>query len=80
MLAEQLANAIAAQGMLWQTSPAVTEIELVMVDWLHQSLGLPQDLTGTIYDSATTATLSAILTMREQALNWAGLTKGLQGQ
>jgi aromatic-L-amino-acid decarboxylase len=80
MLAEQLANAIAAQGMLWQTSPAVTEIEQVMVDWLRQSLGLPQDFTGTIHDSATTATLSAILTMREQALNWVGLTKGLQGQ
>ncbi len=80
MLAEQLANAIAAQGMLWQTSPAVTEIEQVMVDWLRQSLGLPQDFTGTIHDSATTATLSAILTMREQALAWAGLTQGLHGQ
>ena len=80
MLAEQLANAIAAQGMLWQTSPAVTEIEQVMVDWLRQSLGLPDGFTGTIHDSATTATLSAILTMREQALEWAGLTKGLQGQ
>jgi len=80
MLAEQLANAIAAQGMLWQTSPAVTEIEQVMVDWLRQSLGLPDGFTGTIHDSATTATLSAILTMREQALNWAGLTQGLQGQ
>ena len=80
MLAEQLANAIAAQGMLWQTSPAVTEIEQVMVDWLRQSLGLPAEFTGTIHDSATTATLSAILTMREQALDWAGLAKGLQGQ
>ena len=80
MLAEQLANAIAAQGMLWQTSPAVTEIEQVMVDWLRQSLGLPDEFTGTIHDSATTATLSAILTMREQALAWAGLTQGLQGQ
>ena len=80
MLAEQLANAIAAQGMLWQTSPAVTEIEQVMVDWLRQSLGLPQAFTGTIHDSATTATLSAILTMREQALNWAGLSQGLQGK
>ncbi len=80
MLAEQLANAIAAQGMLWQTSPAVTEIEQVMVDWLRQSLGLPEGFTGTIHDSATTATLSAILTMREQALEWAGLTQGQHGQ
>ena len=80
MLAEQLSNAIAAQGMLWQTSPAVTEIEQVMVDWLRQSLGLPDGFTGTIHDSATTATLSAILTMREQALEWAGLAQGLHGQ
>jgi aromatic-L-amino-acid decarboxylase len=80
MLAEQLANAIAAQGMLWQTSPAVTEIEQVMIGWLRQSLGLPCEFTGTIHDSATTATLSAILTMREQVLNWAGLSQGLQGQ
>ncbi len=80
MLAEQLANAIAAQGMLWQTSPAVTEIEQVMIDWLRQSLGLPEGFTGTIHDSATTATLSAILTMREQALDWAGLSDGLSSQ
>ncbi len=80
MLAEQLANAIAAQGMLWQTSPAATEIETVMIDWLRAALGLPQGFRGTIHDSATTATLSAVLTMREQALNWAGLQKGLSGQ
>ena len=80
MLAEQLANAIAAQGMLWQTSPAVTEVEQVMIRWLAQALGLPDGFTGTIHDSATTATLSAILTMREQALGWAGLQQGLSGQ
>jgi len=80
MLAEQLANAIAAQTMLWQTSPASTEIEEVMVDWLRQALGLPEGLRGTIHDSATTATLSAVLTMREMALNWDGLENGLSGQ
>lgn len=80
MLAEQLANAMACQGMLWQTSPAATEIEQVMVDWLRQALGLPEGLTGTIHDSATTATLSAVLTMREQALGFEGNIKGLSGQ
>ena len=80
MLAEQLANAMAAQGMLWQTSPAVTEIEQVMVDWLRQGLGLPEGFTGTIHDSATTATLSAVLTMREQALAFTGNIKGMGGQ
>jgi aromatic-L-amino-acid decarboxylase len=78
MLAEQLANAIAAQAMLWQTSPAATEIEMVMVRWLAGALGLPQ-ARGVIHDSATTATLSAVLTMREKALGWEGLTRGLSG-
>lgn len=80
MLAEQLVNAIAAQGMLWQTSPAATEMEEVMIQWLRAALGLPQGFVGTIHDSATTATLSAVLTMREAALNWAGLQGGLSGQ
>ena len=79
MLAEQLANAIAAQGMIWQTSPVATEMEEVVVDWLRQALGLPDDFTGTIHDTATTATLCAVLTMREAALDWQGLTKGMSG-
>ncbi|MBN2630680.1 MAG: aspartate aminotransferase family protein [Rhodobacteraceae bacterium] len=79
MLAEQLANAIAAQGMIWQTSPAVTEVEQVMIRWLARALGLPDDFTGTIHDSATTTTLSAVLTMREKALDWQGLAGGLSG-
>lgn len=79
MLAEQLANAMAAQAMLWQTAPAANEMEALTIDWLRDALGLPGDLTGTIHDSATTATLSAVLTMREQALGHDGLTKGLSG-
>jgi aromatic-L-amino-acid decarboxylase len=79
MLAEQLANAISAQCMLWQTSPAATELETVMVDWLRQALGLPAGLRGVIQDTATTATLSAVLTMRERALNWRGIDEGLAG-
>ncbi|MFC3180223.1 pyridoxal phosphate-dependent decarboxylase family protein [Cypionkella sinensis] len=78
MLAEQLANAMACQGMLWQTSPAATEIEQVMVGWLRDALGLPQGFVGTIHDSATTATLSAVLTMREQATAFQGNFKGMQ--
>ncbi|MDZ4391629.1 pyridoxal phosphate-dependent decarboxylase family protein [Cypionkella sp.] len=79
MLAEQLANAMACQGMLWQTSPAATEIEQVMIGWMREALGLPEGFTGTIHDSATTATLSAILTMREQATAFQGNIKGLNG-
>jgi aromatic-L-amino-acid decarboxylase len=80
MLAEQLANAMAAQAMLWQTAPAATELETVTVGWLRAALGLGPHFAGTIHDSATTATLAAILTMRERALNWAGNAQGLAGQ
>ena len=77
IVAEQLVNTIAAQCMLWQTSPAATEIEEVMVQWLRSALGLPKHFSGTIHDAATTATLSAVLTMRELALDHKGLEKGL---
>ena len=77
IVAEQLVNTIAAQCMLWQTSPAATEIEEVMIQWLRSALGLPKYFSGTIHDAATTATLSAVLTMRELALNHKGLEKGL---
>lgn len=79
MLAEQLANAMACQGMLWQTSPAATEVEQVMVGWMREALGLPEGFVGTIHDSATTATLSAILTMREQATAFTCNIKGMNG-
>ncbi|MCP5085897.1 MAG: aspartate aminotransferase family protein [Rhodobacteraceae bacterium] len=80
MIADQLTNAMAAQCMLWQTSPAATEIEQVMVDWLRQALGLPDGMTGVIQDSASSATLSAVLTMREQALGNSGNQTGLAGR
>jgi aromatic-L-amino-acid decarboxylase len=79
MLAEQLANAMAAQAMLWQTAPAANEMEALTIDWLRDAVGLPGDFTGTIHDSATTATFSAVLAMREKALEYEGLTRGLSG-
>ncbi len=80
MLAEQLANAISAQCMLWQTSPGATELETAMVDWLRQALGLSENFRGVIQDSATSATLSAVLTMREKALDWTGNQRGMFDQ
>lgn len=79
MLAEQLANGIAAQCMLWQTAPAATEMEQVVTGWLRDALGLGARFSGTIHDSATTATLAAVLTMRERALDWQGNARGLSG-
>ncbi|WP_294221697.1 pyridoxal-dependent decarboxylase [uncultured Shimia sp.] len=80
ILAEQLVNTMAAQCMLWQTSPAATEVEGVMIDWLRQALGLPQPYTGVIQDSASSATLSAVLTMRERATGFTGNRDGLNGK
>jgi aromatic-L-amino-acid decarboxylase len=80
VLAEQLAGAMAAQCMLWQTSPAATELEVKMVDWLRQAVGLPADFEGVLQDTASSATLCAVLTMRERALDWSGNDKGLFDQ
>ncbi|MGD9980726.1 MAG: aspartate aminotransferase family protein [Hyphomonadaceae bacterium] len=79
VVAEHVVNALAAQCMLWQTSPAATELETVMMDWMRQALGLPDSFTGVIQDTATTTTLIAALIMRERALQWRGNTEGLSG-
>ncbi|WP_108860584.1 pyridoxal-dependent decarboxylase [Ruegeria sp. Alg231-54] len=80
VLAEFLASAIAPQCMLWQTSPAATEMETRMMDWLRHALDLPEGFAGVIQDSASSATLAAVLTMREKALVWQGNQQGLFGQ
>ena len=77
VIAEILVSAMAAQCMLWQTSPAATELETVVLRWLRQAIGLPDEFQGVIQDSASSATLAAILTMRERALDFAGNTYGL---
>lgn len=79
VLAEMLVSTIAPQCMLWQTSPAATEMETRMLDWLRQSIGLPERFSGVIQDSASSATLAAVLTMRERALQWQGNQQGLSG-
>ncbi|PDQ20932.1 aspartate aminotransferase family protein, partial [Mesorhizobium sanjuanii] len=79
VVAEYLVSAMAAQCMLWQTSPAATELETRVVDWMRQALGLPEGFSGVMQDSASSATLAAVLTMRERALDWQGNKKGLQG-
>lgn len=80
VVAEYLVSAMAAQCMLWQTSPAATELETRIVDWMRQALGLPEGFAGVIQDSASSATLAAVLTMRERALDWTGNKEGLAGQ
>ena len=80
VLAEIFTNTMSPMCMLWQTSPAATELEEKIIQWFRDSLGLPNGFKGVIQDSATSATLSAVLTMREKALNWTGNKKGLSQQ
>jgi len=80
VIAEILTSAVAAQCMLWQTSPAATELETRTLDWLRQAIGLPDGFHGVIQDTASSATLAAILTMRERALGWNGNQAGLASQ
>ncbi|MGV3548672.1 pyridoxal phosphate-dependent decarboxylase family protein [Rhizobium sp.] len=77
VIADYLVTSIAAQCMLWQTSPVATEMETRVVDWLRQAMGLPDSFSGVIHDSASTATLAAVLVMREKALGWKGNSDGL---
>ncbi|HUG62689.1 MAG TPA: pyridoxal-dependent decarboxylase [Methylomirabilota bacterium] len=79
VIAEILVSAMAAQCMLWQTSPAATEMETVVLDWLRQAVDLPGGFAGVIQDSASSATLAAMLTMREKALGFTGNRRGLAG-
>ncbi|HEV8141898.1 MAG TPA: pyridoxal-dependent decarboxylase [Methylomirabilota bacterium] len=77
VLAEMLTATLGAQCMLWQTSPAATEMETRVLDWLRQMIGLPEGFHGVIQDSASSAILCAILTARERATNWRSNDKGI---
>ncbi len=77
VLAEMLTATLGAQCMLWQTSPAATEMETRVLEWLRQMIGLPAGFTGVIQDSASGATLCAILTARERATGWRANDEGV---
>jgi aromatic-L-amino-acid decarboxylase len=79
VLAEMLTATLGAQCMLWQTSPAATEMETRVLDWLRRMIGLPDGFDGVIQDSASSATLCALLTAREQATDGAANENGLAG-
>ena len=64
--------------MSWQTSPAATEVEDVVMDWLRQMVGLSEAWTGVVHDTASTATLCALLCAREKASGFSQNAGGLQ--
>jgi aromatic-L-amino-acid/L-tryptophan decarboxylase len=67
ILGEMLTAALGQNPMLWRTSPAGTELEQVVVDWLRQALGLPDAYDGLLTDTASTSSLIALAAAREAA-------------
>lgn len=78
VLAEMLIATIATQCMIWETSPAAAELEEKMMIWLRDMIGLPSGFEGVIQDSASTATLAAILTAREKISNFSVNNEGAE--
>jgi glutamate/tyrosine decarboxylase-like PLP-dependent enzyme len=79
-MAELACSGLGAQAMGWQTSPAATEVEEVVMDWLRQMLGLAARFTGVIEDSASTSTLCALLCARERTGGFGQNRGGLRAE
>lgn len=67
ILADLLSSTLNVNGMVWKSCPAVTELEVVTMDWLRQWLGLPEGLFGMIHDTASLSTMHAIAAARAVA-------------
>jgi aromatic-L-amino-acid decarboxylase len=79
ILAEMLVTAMASQCMIWETSPAAAELEEKVMNWLKSMIGLPANFEGVIQDTASTATLVAILTAREKFTDYSINEQGFTG-
>ncbi len=86
ILGDLLSSALGVQGMLWATSPACTELESHVLDWLVTMLGLPQKFLstssggGVLQDTASSASLCAMLAARERATNYRSNRHGCDGK
>lgn len=80
VLAEMLTATLGAQCMSWETSPAAAELEGRVMEWLRDWLGLPGEFEGVIQDTASTATLCALLSARERATGFQINRQGFSGQ
>jgi aromatic-L-amino-acid/L-tryptophan decarboxylase len=67
ILGEILSAPLNVNAMTWRTCPAATELETVVVDWLRQWVGLPDELGGVVYDTASVAIMHALAVAREEA-------------
>ncbi|HEY7914028.1 MAG TPA: pyridoxal-dependent decarboxylase [Blastocatellia bacterium] len=77
ILGEMLSAAFNVNAMLWRTSPAATELEEVTLNWLRRMIGLPENFSGVIYDTASISTLCAIAAAREAVTGIDVREKGL---
>ena len=84
VLGEMLSAGLGVQGMLWATSPACTELETHVLDWLVDMLALPAEFAssggGVIQDTASSSALCALLAARERATNYASNERGCDGR
>jgi aromatic-L-amino-acid decarboxylase len=86
ILGDLLSSGLGVQGMLWATSPACTELETHVLDWLVGMLGLPEKFRstntggGVIHDTASSASLCALLAGRERATSFASNERGCNGR
>jgi aromatic-L-amino-acid/L-tryptophan decarboxylase len=78
ILAETLTAAMNTNGMVWKSSPASTELELVVTGWVREWLGLPEPFFGLIYDTASVSTMHALTAARE-FVDPDSRTRGVQG-
>ncbi|MBV6644075.1 MAG: aspartate aminotransferase family protein [Cyclobacteriaceae bacterium] len=78
VLAEIITAGIGAQCMVWETSPAAAELEERMMQWFIKTMNLPSEWHGVIQDTASTATLAALLSAREQKTNFDVNNSGFQ--
>ncbi|HEY2134000.1 MAG TPA: pyridoxal-dependent decarboxylase [Acetobacteraceae bacterium] len=79
MLGDLVSTGLGVIGLSWQSSPAVTELEEVVTDWVRQMVGLSADWSGVIQDTASTSTLVALICARERATRYGAVRGGLQG-
>lgn len=79
VLAEMLVASLGVQCMSWLTSPAATELEIRMMEWLRDLWGLPEAFSGVIQDSASSSTLVALLVARERATQFSINQAGAAG-
>ena len=80
VLADFVSTGLGVLGLAWQSSPAVTEVEEVMADWVRQMVGLSDKWSGVIQDTASTSTLVALICARERTTDYALSRGGLQGE